>query len=167
MYALGALLAALVIARAGQQVYRWQTFGPERASIGRLEGELESAGLGVIQSQIEADSLRALLESLDVELRDSRGRLDLLERSALNTRARGSVSGYYRALEAHNRRVRTRNELFASWRRSLESNQEFVERYNLVADSIRFLAESMGEMYYPIRTPAEIAVENGWGEVPG
>ena len=167
LYAIAIALSVLLLARVGQQVYRWQTFAPERVEIGRLEGELETAGLGVVRSQVEADSIQAALEAMDVELRDTRGTLDLLERSALNTRARGSVSGYYRALEAYNRRVRSRNELFASWRESLESNQRFVDRYNLVADSIRFLAESMGELYYPILTPAEIAVDNGWGRVPG
>lgn len=164
---LGAILVALAATKVVQQVYRWQTYQPERAAIARLEVELEAAALGVVRTQVAADSLQAAIESLDVELRDGRGDLDLLERTAMNPRVQGSVSGYYRSLEAYNRRVRGRNSAFARWQTTLEANREFVNRYNAVADSIRTLAEAMGELYYPIRSPAEIAVRHGWGEAGG
>lgn len=167
LFLLGAVLVVLAATKLGQQVYRWQTYEPERAEIGRLEGELENAALGLVRTQIEADSLKAALESLDHELRDARGDLDLLERTAMDPRVQGSVSGYYRSLEAYNRRVRGRNAAFGQWRETLEANREFVDRYNSVADSIRALAEQMGELYYPIRSPAEIAVLRGWGEPGG
>lgn len=166
LVAAGTILLALVAAKVGQQAYRWHAYAPERASIVRLERDLEDAGLGVVQTQVRADSLLGALEATDEQLRDARGDLDRLERAALDRRGRGSLSGYSRSLEAYNDRVGDRNQLFARWRSTLEQNREHVNRYNVVADSIRTLAERMGEPYYRIRTPAEIAVLRGW-QPPG
>ncbi|HUE95212.1 MAG TPA: hypothetical protein VMN39_01045, partial [Longimicrobiaceae bacterium] len=127
LLAVVALLAVLALAKIGQQAYRWHVYAPERAEIGRQETALEEAGLGVVRTQVDADSLLATLEALDLELRDARGNLDMLEREAVDRRARGSISGYYRAFEAYNRRVGERNELFARWRETLEENRQFVD----------------------------------------
>ena len=43
------------------------------------------------------------------------------------------------------------------WREVVNNNHHYVDRYNLLADSMRSVAGRMGEPYYPIRTPAEIA----------
>lgn len=166
-----ALVAALLLlagAKIGQQIYRWYAFAPERAAIARLEGELENAALGVVATQVRADTLQRFLESLDLELRDARGKLDLVERGARAGRVDGAdATLYFRELQRYNDQVVRRNELFQQWRETLENNHRFVDRYNLTADSIRTLAEAMGEPYYPIRTPAEIAVIRGWGDPGG
>lgn len=166
-----ALFAALLVlagAKIGQQIYRWYAFAPERAAIARLEGELENAALGVVATQISADTLQHSLESLDLELRDARGKLDLVERGAQVGQVDGAgATLYFRELESYNDQVVRRNELFQHWRETLENNHRYVDRYNLMADSIRTLAEAMGEPYYPIRTPAEIAVVRGWGKNGG
>lgn len=167
-FALAAALAVLGVFRLGEQLYSWHVFAPERAEISHLEEDLERAALGVIATQVRADTLRKALQALDLELRQARGRVDLAERDARDgSPAEATASEYRQALGSYHRRVSQRNALFRSWRQTLEENQKNVIRYNQLVESIRELAERMGEAYYPIRTPAEIAVLRGWATAGG
>ena len=60
-----------------------------------------------------------------------------------------------------------RNALYREWRGLVDSNRTYVERYNVIVDSIRAAATAMGEPYYPIPTPAEIAARRGAGAEAG
>jgi hypothetical protein len=57
--------------------------------------------------------------------------------------------------------VSERNELFADWRATVEANHEHVRRYNRLVDEIREGAARMGEAYFPIPSPAEVAYRRG------
>lgn len=155
------LVAVLLLIGAfklGQQVYRWHAYAGERSEIARLEGELEEAAIGVIRTQLRADTLRREIEDADHDLGASRGELERAERRFVTQPvSRSAESAYRRNLADHNQRVARRNELFRDWRDTVDRNHLFVDRYNLLVDSIRGLAERMGEPYYPIRSPAEIA----------
>ena len=159
------LLSALLLVvglRIGHQLFSWRQHAPERDLLVSLEAELEDAGVGVITTQIASDTLQEAIEAADVELGRGRQLLDNLER---RSSFRGSADAtYLRELRAFNQKVAARNRIVEDWRIVVGSNHEYVDRYNLLADSIRSVANRMGEPYYPIRTPAEIATSRG---IPG
>jgi hypothetical protein len=157
---LGVLLLIVGI-KLSQQLYRHYVFSEERLEIVRLEDEVEDAGLGVIGTQLRADTLRQEIDAADARLRTARRRLDRVEGELLRGAVSVQVERSYRAdLSLYNEQVDQRNSLFQAWRATVDSNHVHVERYNLLVDSIRKLATVMGEPYYPIMTPAEIAVRH-------
>ncbi len=154
----GGALLLLILVRASQDLWRYVVYSDERHAIIRLESQVDEAGFGVITTQLRADTLRREIEAIDEGLRESRRQLDFMEQSIYDLRSARDVEAVYRdGLADYNSEVGRRNALFESWRATVESNHEHVERYNLLADSIRALATVMGEPYYPIRSPAEIA----------
>jgi hypothetical protein len=158
LVALGLAVLLIAAAKLGQQLYRWYAYSEERREIGRLYAELEEAGMGVIRTQVRADTLRWAIARADEGLAASREELaryeGQLERGRLSRVLEGA---YRRGLGAHNQGIVERNELFSDWRTVADSNRAFVDRYNLLADSIRRVAARMGEPYYPVPSPAEIA----------
>lgn len=141
-------IAVLASFKISQQLYRWYSYAPERATIMLLENQLETAGLQVVSSHLQADSLHTLLERMDGQLDDMR-----VELTGPARRRDDSVADY-------NKRVEERNALLHNWRLTLEENHDRVSRFNLLADSIRVVAERMGEAFYPIRSPAEIVAQD-------
>lgn len=143
---LSVFVAIVVLAsfKISQELLRWYTHAPERATIMLLEDQLESTGLEVVASHLQADSLHSMLESMDVQLDVMRSQL-----TGTSRQRPASVADY-------NKRVEERNALLHNWRLTLEENHDRVGRFNLLADSIRVVAERMGEAFYPIRSPAEI-----------
>jgi hypothetical protein len=162
LLALVALLSFVAAIKLGQQLYRWAAFGEERARISALDSSLQEAGLGVISTQVRSDSIRAVIASIDEQLTVSRDRLDRYERQAAERSISTSTErAYRRELADHNANIRRRNQLFREWADIIDVNHVHVERYNTIVDSIRGLAADMGEPYYPILSPAEIASRNG------
>jgi hypothetical protein len=151
--------------RVGQQLFRWYAFSEERVELARLEAALEEEALGIVSTRLDAETLRRRVEVLDSELRERRQQLDASERQLVTLRPeRSSAVRFQTELELYNQRVGERNSVFGDWRNTLLRNQEHVWRYNILVDSIRAAAERMGEPFYPIRTPAEIAATRGVGE---
>jgi hypothetical protein len=162
LFGLLVLLLAIGVARAGQQAYRWYAYQDERVAIGRLEGELTAAAVGVVSTQARGDTLRSWIEAADSALAESRRELDVLEQQVLRTSGASTLEGRYRSdLAAYNEKVMERNRFFQEWRETVAENHHHVDRFNLLGDSIRGHAENMGEPYYPISTPAEIANRSG------
>ncbi|MEX2571004.1 MAG: hypothetical protein WD737_06840 [Gemmatimonadota bacterium] len=162
-----AILVMIAAAKVGQQLWRWYAFADERVAVATLEAQLDSAGLGVISTHLRADSLRIAIEGLDDELARSRQQLDRYERQAGSGGMLQSLQGRHRDdLAAFNQRVRERNAHFSGWRTVVDSNHVYVDRYNLLVDSIQALTARMGEPYYSIPSPAEIANRHGL-EAPG
>jgi hypothetical protein len=113
----------------------------------------------VIGTQLRADSLRRRIDETDRRLRTARDGLSLVGgASAPGTIAEDQLLEYGDGLAAYSELVDGRNDLFREWRRTVDENHAHVDRYNVLADSIRRLADTMGEPYYPILTPAEIMV---------
>ena len=159
------LLAALLLVvglRLAYDMYRWWAFQDERATIERLQTELEEVGLGVVTSRLGIDSVRVGIAVLDAELAEGRSEIASYERRIGGGNPSPELQTRYReALDSHNRRVRERNELVAEWRAAVRANHTYVDRYNTIADSVRLLAARLGEPHFPVRTPAEIADELG------
>jgi hypothetical protein len=161
-FALLAILLFVGMIKLGQQFYRWVAFEEERERISALSSELEEAGLGVIASQLRSDSIRSVVGSIDEDLAVSRERLDVFERQlSARSISAGVERDYRRELTTHNLTVEHRNDLLSEWMEVIEMNHQQVARYNALVDSIRALASEMGEPYYPIPSPAEIASRNG------
>ena len=57
--------------------------------------------------------------------------------------------------------VRRRNDKLGEWRAVVESNHAAADRYNLLADSMRSVAARMGDPYYAVPSPVELAVAHG------
>jgi hypothetical protein len=162
LLAVAAVIVLVATLKFAQQVYRWVVFADERSQIGRVEAELQEAALGVIRTQITADSLRIRIEAVDSNLDQEREQLDRYESQALRGTISRSTETRYRAeLASYNRQVAQRNELFLDWRETIDRNHAQVDRYNLLADSVRTLAAEIGEPYYPILSPAEVAERRG------
>lgn len=158
------IIVLLTIAggKLGGEIYRWYAYAPERAELARLEDALSEAGLGVIGTQVGADTLRRVIERLDTELSETRRSLSRYDRLAIREGFSPALETLYEdGLSSYNERVAARNALFSQWRSVVDENHGFVERYNRLVDSIRVVAQEMGEPYYPIHSPAEIAERYG------
>ncbi len=155
--AMAAILLLVVGLKLSQQLYRFYSHREERVEIARLEGEIEEAGYGMIVTQLRADTLRQVIDSLDRDLREIREQLDDVERRLAEGSGISIVELSYRQrIDSFNRRVRERNEQYARWRAAADSNSVHVFRYGVLFDSIRAMATALGEPHYPIPTPAEI-----------
>lgn len=156
------VLALLVAARIAHQTYQWYAHDEERARIHGLTARLEDAGLGVVTTQLAIDSLRLIVEEMDRELEGTRAAIAAYERHAVGGALPAHLYEAYRGdLELHNRKVVERNAKFDELRAVASRNHAAVRRYNALSDSIRATAAEMGEPYYSIPTPAEIAHERG------
>jgi hypothetical protein len=156
------IMAALLAAKLGHQVYSWYAHEGERTQIEQLSGELEEVGVEVVTTQLAADSLRWVIERMDGGLEATRRKVESYGRRAVDGALPGRVYDAYRAeLDDYNRGVGERNSRFEEWRAIVERNHAAVDRFNRLADSIRGLAIAMGEPYFSIPTPAEIALERG------
>lgn len=156
------IVAALLAAKLGRQVYSWYAHEGERMQIERLSGELEEVGMEVVTTQLAADSLHSVIERMDGGLAVTRRRVESYGRRAVDGALPGRVYDEYRGdLADYNRGVGERNSRFEEWRAVVERNHAAVDRFNHLADSIRGLAIAMGEPYFSIPTPAEIALERG------
>lgn len=155
--ALSSIVLLVLVVRLSEQLYRWWAFAEERAAIAQLDEELRRVAVGVISTQLRADTLRKSIERVDSELAAGRGEVDLYEGRAGREDLGDSLEGVYREVVGrYNQMIEERNELFSTWQEVVDENHRYVDRYNLLADSIRTLAASMGEPYYPIRSPAEM-----------
>jgi hypothetical protein len=164
---LAVLAALLLIAlfKFGQQLYSYWAYHEERVELVRLEEEIGASGLGVIDTQVRADSIRSAIEKADLHLRTARNALDRFERQVLAGPVTMAVErGYRQELDAYNRLVNERNAMFSEWRDAVDRNHEYVEEYNLLVDSIRKVAAVIGEPFYPIASPAELAARREAGE---
>ena len=156
------VLGVLVAARVAHQTYQWYAHDEERARIQGLTEELEHVGLDVVRTQLAIDSLRAVVEEMDHQLEGTRAAVAAYQRHAVGGALPAHLYEAYRGdLEIHNRRVVERNARFDQWREAASRNHAAVRRFNALAESIRATAAEMGEPYYSIPTPAEIALEHG------
>jgi len=156
------LLLVIIGVKLSEQVYRWVVFRDERVRVKELRGSLVEAGAQIVVTREASDSMRSVMEkedaALETELRALR-RFDRMSRGgALPTEIYGR---YRRELDRHNLHVGERNERLRDWQAILARNHSAVDRYNLLADSIRDIATRMGEPYYAVPTPAEAAMERG------
>ncbi|HET7275996.1 MAG TPA: hypothetical protein VFI91_12580 [Longimicrobiaceae bacterium] len=161
------ILGAIVAGKLTKEFYDWYAYGEERATLEGMLPQLGDAGFNVVLTQLRADSMRSSIEGMDRDLSDRRTAISAYDRYARNGRLSPSLAARYRRdLEVYNQIVTERNEAFERWKATVLENHEAVERYNRLADRIRAIAALMGEQYYPLPTPAEIAVERGIA-VPG
>ncbi len=161
----GALLAViglLVGVKLAQEGYRWYAYEDEREQIRQMTDRLEELGYRVIRSQVAADSLRSIIEETDVVLDSDRRRMDAFERRAtLGALDPIALERYRTELDEHNRRVTERNRRLVVWQEVITENHRVVGHFNGLADSIRAVAASMGEPYYDVPAPVEMAARRG------
>jgi hypothetical protein len=162
---LGAVVLVLVVVillKFGQEGYRWHAYSSEREQLRELSGRLEDAGYRVIRTQLRADSLRDSVLAADSVLAVARTGLKSYEAHADRGRLPpGLYDRYSRELESFNRTVVERNGRLAEWESAVEQNHEAVSRFNRLADSMRSVAAAMGEPYYDVPSPVEMAARRG------
>jgi hypothetical protein len=156
------LLGIVAATKLGQQLYGWFAYAEERSELQALSTRLEGAGLEVIRTQLGADSLRSEIERMDADLAARKREVGAFERHVRDGALPAHLYESYRTeLGAYNRRVEGRNDLFGRWKETVFRNHAAVTRYNALADSIRGLAARIGEPYFQIPSPVELAVERG------
>ncbi|CAN5623549.1 hypothetical protein BH23GEM8_BH23GEM8_09010 [soil metagenome] len=162
---LGALvlvLTVVILLKFGQEGYRWHAYSGEREQLREISVRLEDAGHTVIRTQIRADSLRDSVLASDSLLATARASLQNYEAHAERGRlSTGLYDRYSRELAHFNRIVGERNGRLSEWESAIEQNHEVVARYNRLADSLRSVAASMGEPYYDVPSPVEMAARRG------
>jgi hypothetical protein len=157
-----AVTAVIVAINVVRQLYRWFAFEEERVELVRLNHEVEGTALEVMRTQLQADSLRGVIQEMDGDLGAQRRGLQRLERRA----GEGGLppllfQEYRQLLDETNDLVAVRNHSFEEWRTVVEGNHRAVRRYNALADSIRGIGAKMGEPYLSIPSPAEVATRHG------
>ncbi|MBW3629706.1 MAG: hypothetical protein KY464_10460 [Gemmatimonadetes bacterium] len=153
---------ALVSVELAHDLYRLYAFGSERAQLRVLNTMVDAAGVEVVRTQIEEDSLRSRIELMDVALEGSRGAFagyDKRARDGVLTEA--AYQEYRGRIASYNDQVAVRNSWFARWQRASRRNRDAVKQYNRLADEIRSIAAQMGEQHYNIPSPVEAAVKSG------
>jgi hypothetical protein len=157
-----AVLALVVLFKVAHELYRWVAFSDERGRLRELSTSIDGVGVRVVRTQLRADSLQAVVEALDRGLDGARKALAEYEGRSVDGAIPERIYRAYRErLDAYNLVVRDRNARLTEWRTVVDSNHVASDRYNALADSMRAVAARMGEPYYPIPSPMELAVRHG------
>jgi hypothetical protein len=156
------VLGGVVAIRQGQELFHSYVYADELTRLDRMVNVLEEDGVQVVRTRMRADSLRAIIEEIDRELVKRKEAVSAYDRhvsqGALPSRL---YTAYRRELDAYNRRVMERNQVFERWKAVVVENHAAVGRYNSRADTIRALADRIGEPYFRIPSPVEAAAERG------
>jgi hypothetical protein len=156
------LLLVIVGVKLSEQVYRWLAFGDEREQVVVLRDSLVVAGAEIVRTRTASDSMRAVMRAEDAALEEELRALRRYNRQARDGALPPDLYARYREeLTRHNLHVTERNARLRDWQQILARNHSAVDRYNVLADSIREIATRMGDPYYAVPTPAEAAVERG------
>ncbi|HEX2202160.1 MAG TPA: hypothetical protein VHG91_02625 [Longimicrobium sp.] len=156
------LLLVIGGVKLSEQLYRWAAYGDERAELKSLRGRLAESGAAIMRTGAEADSLRDEIRVEDEELEAEQRAVRRYNGYATNGALPHELYVRYREdLTRYNGHVAERNEKLRAWQEVVARKHAAVDRYNGLADSIRGVAERMGEPYYPVPTPLEAAVESG------
>jgi hypothetical protein len=157
-----AILVGVVTVKFVQGVYQWIAYADERTLLVQLREQTVDIGADVVRTAAQADTLRASIEQFDRRLDESRRTVERYGRFASQGMLPRHLYDSYRSdLAAYDAEVARRNEMFSAWKEIVRRNQDAVERYNALADSVRLIANQMGDPYYPVPLPAEAALERG------
>ncbi|HET7321060.1 MAG TPA: hypothetical protein VFI96_01035 [Longimicrobiaceae bacterium] len=156
------ILALFAAVEVGRDAYRWVAYRGERASMRALSPALEISGLNVMRSGLRVDSLRARIDARDRVLDRMRAEIDRYEKQSAGEGVPEEVYESYRStIEAYNSQVAERNGWLRELQEALRRNAVAAERYTTLADSMRSLAVRMGDAYYQVPTPSELALKHG------
>ncbi len=167
LFVLVAALALLLAGKLGKELYDWRAHADDRARLLAVRGRLLDAGAEIMRTRAELDTLQRVLEREDGALERERRALAAYEPEAPGSALPPHLYEAYRAhLDRYNKRVARynehlarRNESFHVWQAVLARNRAAVDRYNALADSLRAVAEVLGDPYYQVPSPLEAAAE--------
>jgi hypothetical protein len=160
--ALLSFLVAVLALKLALEAYRWTAYSEERALLLELREEIVDAGAEIIRTSMTADSLRQLVDSDDREIEQERRVVERYSAFAYRGALPNHLYGSYRLdIDSYNRRLATRNRRADEWKEISRRNHAAVEQYNRLADSVRVIAERIGDPYFPVPLPAEAALERG------
>ena len=156
------LVLVIVGVKLSEQLYQWAAFGEERAQLKELRGRLVVSGSAIMKTGAEADSIREEIRAEDTELESEQRAVRRYSGYATEGALPHELYVRYRDdLARYNLHVAERNAKLRDWQEVVERKHAAIDRYNGLADSIRGVAERMGEPYYAVPTPLEAAVESG------
>lgn len=160
--ALFAVALLLVLFQAGRHLYRWYAYSTERETIDQMDDRVLNAGAAVVSTELRADSIHGVVQVLDRQLAVQRRTVDAYARHAAAGALAPHLYEAYRAdVASFNERVQQRNAMLDAYKAMVVENYRAVSRYNTLADSIRRLAEEIGDPFYPVPLPAEAAAARG------
>jgi hypothetical protein len=156
------ILALFVAVELGQDAYRWIAYRGERAQLRDIGPVLDSAGVAMVRGDLRIDSLRAVIAGRDRELDRMSKSLDRYTSHSVDGSVPIQIYGAYRRdLARYNHSVDERNRLIREYQLVSGRRSDAAQRYYLLADSMRALAKRMGDPYYEVPLPAELAVKHG------
>jgi hypothetical protein len=160
-----AILAGVLVVVAFQALrgaYDWFAHSGEREILRALNPALDSAAVRVVTTQIEAERIRRTIAERDERLGEVRRAVMRYEAQAVDGAIPERIyAAYRRRLAEYNGQVRERNAWLVKWREVLDANEAAVNRYAVLADSIRAVATRMGDAYYEVPPPMELAARHG------
>lgn len=153
-----AFLALLLAGKVGKELYDWQAHADDRVRLVAVRGRLLDAGAEIMRTRAELDTLKRVLDREDGELEREKRALGAYDRKAQGSALPPHLYEAYRAdLDRYNEHVARRNRSFHAWQEVLARNHSAVDRYNALADSLRAVAEILGDPYYQVPSPLEAA----------
>ncbi|MBV9774243.1 MAG: hypothetical protein JO040_09860 [Gemmatimonadetes bacterium] len=157
------LFLLLVIAgKLAKEGYDWFAYADDRARLTAMRTRLVDAGVEVLRSRARLDTLRTRIQGEDRKLEEERRELNAYGKNSRGGELSMPLYEAYRSdLGRYNEHVGRRNDQFHEWETVLERNHAAVDRYNALADSVRGIAKTLGDPYYPVPTPLEAAAERG------
>jgi hypothetical protein len=165
IHRIGPLLLILAVISGlwlSQQLWRWAVYGEERALVRGMRPELVEVGADIVRTRMASDSMRKVMGAEDNALEAEQQELRRYNRLARNgTLPLDLYQGYKRDLARYNEHVTHRNARLRDWQEILTRNHAAVDRYNVLADSVRVLTTRMGDPFYPVPSPLDAAVERG------
>jgi hypothetical protein len=155
-----AALLLLLAGKVGKELYDWRAHAEDRARLVAVRGRLLDAGVEIMSTRAELDTLKRVLDREDGALERERRALRAYDRKAEGSALPTHVYEAYRAdLDRYNAHVARRNESFQAWQSVLARNHSAVDRYNALADSLRAVAQVLGDPYYQVPSPLEAAAQ--------
>jgi hypothetical protein len=155
-------LGAIIVFQVGREAYRWYAFRDERVAIVRLRGQVVDAGAEVAFTREQLNVMGRRVETADSALN---AEVQVLRRYSLQSDG-GMLppplySRYLRDRRRYDEQLTRRQQWFARWEAVQGRYHASLERYTLLADSIRGLAARIGDPYYHVPLPVEAAAERG------
>lgn len=167
LFVLAAALVLLLAVKMGKELYDWRAHADDRARLVAVRGRLVDAGAEIMRTRAQLDTLKGVLDREDGALERERRALGAYDRKAQGSALPTHLYEAYRAdLDRYNEHVARRNESFHTWQAVLARNHSAVDRYNALADSLRAVAEVLGDPYYQVPSPLEAAAERSAPTAP-
>jgi hypothetical protein len=155
-------LGAILTFQAGREAYRFYAYRDERLAIIRLRGQVVDAGAELTFEREQLNVMRRRVESADSALNRE---VEVLRKYSVASDGGMLPAPLYAQYQRDRQRYETelnaRQDWFARYVDVEGRYHSSLDRYTVLSDSIRALANRIGDPYYHVPLPVEAAAERG------